>query len=183
MTNIESQSSNNSYAQALFELANESKSVETIEIQARAILQLIQKSSDFLNLIKDPTNKLGDQLNAINSISDNFKFHELLKKYLCFLIIKRRFYNLKKIFEDFLNIVSNSRGEMQALIIAAKDLKSEEVEKIKKELSKYFDKKIKLNYKHDPSLIGGLIIKVGSTMIDTSIKNKLKKIEKQMIEA
>ena len=55
--------------------------------------------------------------------------------------------------------------------------------KVKNELTENFGSNIKLNYKHDPSLIGGLVLKVGSTMVDTSIKNKLQQIEKQMIEA
>jgi len=68
-------------------------------------------------------------------------------------------------------------------LIAAKQLNDNEVNKIKDELSKDFINKIKLDYKHDPSLIGGLIIQVGSVMIDTSIKSKLKKLENKMIGA
>ena len=66
---------------------------------------------------------------------------------------------------------------------SAKDLSDNEVDSIKEELTKNFSSKIKLNYKHDTSLIGGLIVQVGSTMVDTSIKNKLKQIENRMIEA
>ena len=62
-------------------------------------------------------------------------------------------------------------------LVAAKELKSNEINKIKDELSENFSSKIKLNYKYDPSLIGGLIIQVGSVMVDTSIKNKLQQIE------
>ncbi len=62
-------------------------------------------------------------------------------------------------------------------------MNQDEIDKVKKDLADNFGSNIKLNYKHDPSLIGGLIIKVGSTMIDTSIKNKLQQIEKKMIEA
>ena len=80
-------------------------------------------------------------------------------------------------------ICSNSRGEIQAELSTAKELNENEVKNIKNELSNTFGSNIKLNHKHDPSLIGGLIIKVGSTMIDTSIKNKLQQIEKKMIEA
>ncbi len=68
-------------------------------------------------------------------------------------------------------------------MIAAKQLNENEVNKIKDELSQNFTAKVQLNYKHDPSLIGGLIIQVGSVMIDTSIKSKLKKLENKMIGA
>ncbi|MDC0328296.1 ATP synthase F1 subunit delta, partial [Candidatus Pelagibacter sp.] len=67
--------------------------------------------------------------------------------------------------------------------ISAKELTENEVNSIKEELTKNFSSKIKLNYKHDAGLIGGLIVQVGSTMVDTSIKNKLQQIENRMIEA
>ena len=71
----------------------------------------------------------------------------------------------------------------KAELISAKDLSESDVENIKNDLSGSFNSKIKLTYKNDKSLVGGLILQVGSTMIDTSIKNKLQKIEKQMGEA
>ena len=173
----------NSYSQALFELASENNSINDIEVQVSAILGLIDKSIDFKDLIKDPTNKIEDQLKTINTISNQFKFNELLKKFLGFLVSKRRFFYVEKILNDFLFICSNSRGEIQAELSAAKNLNENEINNIKNELSSTFGSNIKLKHKYDPSLIGGLIIKVGSTMIDTSIKNKLQQLEKKMIEA
>ena len=175
-------STKNSYSKALFELASENHSILDVENQVSSILELISKSTDFKDLIKDPTNKIEDQLKVMNIISDQFKFNELLKKFLGFLVSKRRFFYVEKILNDFLFICSNSRGEIQAELSAVKNLNESEINKIKDELSSTFGSNIKLNYKYDPSLIGGLIIKVGSTMIDTSIKSKLQKIEKKMIE-
>ena len=173
----------NSYSQALFELASENNSKNHIEVQVSSILGLIDKSKDFKDLIKDPTNKIEDQLKVINTISNQFKFNELLKKFLGFLVSKRRFFYVEKILNDFVSICSNARGEIQAELSAAKNLNENEINNIKNELSSTFGSNIKLKHKYEPSLIGGLIIKVGSTMIDTSIKNKLQKIEKKMIEA
>ena len=79
--------------------------------------------------------------------------------------------------------VLKKRGEIKAEIKSAKQLSEIEINKITDELSNNFKSKIKLNYKYDQSLIGGLIVQVGSTMIDTSIKNKLQQIENKMIEA
>ena len=107
----------------------------------------------------------------------------MLKKFLGFLVSKRRFFYVEKILNDFLFICSNARGEIQAELSAAKNLNENEINNIKNELSSTFGSNIKLKHKYDPSLIGGLIIKVGSIMIDTSIKNKLQQIEKKMIEA
>ena len=176
-------STGNSYSQALFELASENKLINDIEQQVSSILKLISISNDFKDLIKDPTNKIEDQLKIINKISDQFKFNELLKKFLGFIVSKRRFFYLEKILNDFLNICSNSRGEIQAELSSAKELNENEVNSIKVELTNTFGSNIKLSHKFDSSLIGGLIIKVGSIMIDTSIKNKLQQIEKKMIEA
>ena len=176
-------STKNSYSQALFELAKESNVANDIENQVYSILELVRKSEDIKEFIKDPTNKIEDQLKIINAISDQFKFNELLKKFLGFIITKRKFFYIKKILNDFLFICSSSRGEIQAELSAAKNLNEIEINKIKDELSSTFGSNIKLNHKYDPSLIGGLIIKVGSTMIDTSLKSKLQKIEKKMIEA
>ena len=173
----------NSYSQALFELASENNSTNDIEIQVSSILELIDKSKDFKDLIKDPTNKIEVQLVVMNEISDKFKFNKLLKKFLGFIIFKRRFFYVEKILNDFLGICLNARGEIQAELYAAKNLNESEINNIKDELSNTFGSNIKLKHKYDPSLIRGLIIKVGSTMIDTSIKNKLQQIEKKMIEA
>ena len=173
----------NSYSQALFELSTEENSIIEVENQVLSMLELINKSSDFNDLIKDPTNKIEDQLKVINAISNQFKLNQLLKKFLSFVVSKRRFFYIEKILKDFISICSGSRGEIQAELTAAKNLDENEINKIKDDLASNYGSNIKLNYKNDPSLIGGLIIKVGSTMIDTSIKNKLQQIEKKMIEA
>ena len=171
------------YSLALYELAEEEKVIQEIETQSYGIVNLISKSDDFNFLIKNPTNKKEDQLNVIIKISEYFKLNNLLTKFLSFLISKRRLFYVEKILKDFVETCSKKRGEVKAKLITAKDLNNTEVNNIKEELVKTFNSKIKLNYKHDPSLIGGLIIQIGSTMIDTSIKNKLQKIEKKMIEA
>ena len=100
-----------------------------------------------------------------------------------FIITKRRLFFIEKIIEDFLDTCSKNRGEIKADLTSSKELNETDILKIKEELTSNFGANIKLNYKYDPSLIGGLIIKVESTMIDTSIKSKLKQLETKMIEA
>jgi len=181
--NNTSVTSNNSYSQALFELSTESNIVSDVEIHASAILKLINESSDFKDLIKNPTIKSEDLNNVLETIAKKNNFNELFKRFMSFLIKKRRFFYIKKILNDYLDVCSRSRGEIKAELLAAKELNQGEIDKVKYELAQNFGSNIKLNYKHDPSLIGGLIIKVGSIMVDTSIKNKLQQIQKQMIEA
>ena len=171
------------YSLALYELAEESNSINEIEKDSLSIIQLISNSDDFNLLIKDPTNKKEDQLNVLLKISEKFKINNLLTKFLSFLISKRRFFYIEQILKSFNEICSEKKGELKAEIKSAKELSKDEINKITEELSNSFNSKIKLNYNYDQSLIGGLVVQVGSTMIDTSIKSKLQQIENKMIEA
>ena len=171
------------YSLALFELSEENNLLSQIEDQSSSILNLIDQSEDFSNLIKDPTTSQEDLLKVINKISENNKFESLFRNFLSFLIQKRRFFFIERILKSFIEICSRKRGELKAELKSAKELSNEEIAKITEELTKNFSSKIKLNYKHDESLIGGLVVQVGSTMVDTSIKNKLQQIENRMIEA
>ena len=169
-----SDTSANRYSLALYELASESNLLFKIEENSRALLKLISASRDFNNLIKDPTVSRDVLNQIIKKISDSFNLEVLFRNFLSFLIIKRRFFN---------SICSEKRGELKAEIKSAKNLTQDEINKITQELSKSFKSEIKLNYTHDQSLIGGLVVQIGSTMIDTSIKKKLQQLETRMIEA
>ena len=171
------------YSLALYELASENNVISQVEDQSSSILNLISSSKDFSNLIKDPTNSQEDLKKVLNIISENNKFESLLKNFLSFLVIKRRFFYVEQILKSFIETCSQKRGELKAELKSAKELSDNEISKITDELTKNFSSKIRLNYKHDESLIGGLVLQVGSTMVDTSIKNKLQQIENRMIEA
>ena len=154
-----------------------------IEENSRALLKLISASRDFNNLIKDPTVSRDVLNQVIKKISDSFNLEVLFRNFLSFLIIKRRFFYIQQILKSFNSICSEKRGELKAEIKSAKNLTQDEINKITQELSKSFKSEIKLNYTHDQSLIGGLVVQIGSTMIDTSIKKKLQQLETRMIEA
>ena len=171
------------YSLALYELSSENNVLSQVEDQSLSILSLISSSKDFSNLIKDPTNSQEDLLKVLDNISNDNKFENLLKNFLSFLITKRRFFYIEQILKNFIETCSKKRGELKAELKSAKELSSDEISKITDELTKNFSSKIKLNYKHDKSLIGGLVVQVGSTMVDTSIKNKLQQIENRMIGA
>ena len=171
------------YSLALYELSTESNVTSQIEEQSLSVLKLLEQSHDFSKLIKDPTTSQDDLLKVVNTISENYKFDQLLKNFLSFLIQKRRFFFVERILKSFIEICSEKRGELKAELRSAKQLSNEEIKQITEELTKNFSSKIKLNYKYDPSLIGGLVVQVGSTMVDTSLKNKLQQIKHRMIEA
>ena len=178
-----SETSAGRYSLALYELALESEVLNEVEEHSSSIINLIKESEDFKSLIKDPTNSIKNQINAINIITKQYKINELLTKFLNFLASKRRFLYVETILKNFIETCSKKRGELKAELTSAKELTETEIMNIKEELTKNFGLKIKLNYKNDQSLIGGLIVQVGSTMVDTSIKSKLQQIENKMIEA
>ena len=172
----------NSYSQALYELANENNSLDLIEQQVVAVIKLISQSEDFNTLIKDPTNSQKDQLLVLSKISQKYNLNNLLIKFLSFLISKRRFFYLEKILNNFVNTCSIKRGEVKASLVSSRNLSQDELNDISADFSKSMGSTIKFDYSVDESLIGGLKIQLGSFMIDTSIKNKLKKYKQLVIE-
>ena len=170
------------YALALYELARENSELDKIEKESKDIKELINQSLEFRSLLKDPTNKKKIQIETIKMISEKLKFTQIFTKFLCFLSSKRRLFFLDKIINNFLKITSRNRGEIKARLSSSKELSPNELESIQKELSENFTSKIMLDYSYDPTLIGGLVIQVGSIMIDTSIKNKLRILETKMVQ-
>ena len=178
-----SNSTSRSYAIALYELSKESSELDSVENGMKSLNELINQSSQFKEMILSPTILKEDKRNVLYAIADSNNFSKTLKKFLGFVAIKNRLFFLSKIIESFLNLVSNNKGELKAKLISSKKLSPEEQDKIRAELSKDFKFPLNIGYEHDPDLIAGLIIQIGSVMIDTSIKTKLKKLEKNMLEA
>ena len=171
------------YSLALYELADEMDQILEIENNSMAFLKLISESDEFNSLIKDPTNKQNEISIVLSSIGQKYNLNALFMKFLNFLVSKRRFFFMEKILSGFVDLCSKKRGEIKAQLSSAKKLDENQIINIKKELEENLKSKIKLDYLYDETLIGGLVMKVGSTMVDTSIKNKLQQIEKEMIEA
>jgi len=178
-----SSSTSKSYALALYELAQENSELNKVEDGMSGIKALLGKSSDFKEMILNPTLTKEEKNKVIIKIVDQYSFCQTLKKFLGFLTIKNRLFFLGRIIDSFLNIVSINKGELKAKLVSSKQLSKKELENIQNELSKDFKSSIKVDYKYDPNLIAGLIIQVGSVMVDTSIKSKLKQLEKNMVEA
>ena len=178
-----SSSTSKSYAIALYELSKENSELNKVENGMKSLNKLLNESSDFKEMILNPTITKEEKDKVIIKIIDQYGFCQTLKKFLGFLTIKNRLFFLNQIIDSFLNLVSSVKGELKAKLLSSKELSKVELEKIRNELSKDFQSSIKIDYKHDPDLIGGLVIQVGSVMVDTSIKSKLKQLQKSMIEA
>ena len=178
-----SNSTSKSYALALYELAKENSELNKVEDGINGLKTLLSESSDFKEMILNPTVTQEEKNKVIIKMVDRYSFCQTLKKFLGFLTIKNRLFFLDSIIDSFLNFTSGSKGELKAKLLSSKELSKAELEKIRNELSKDFQSPIKIDYKHDPDLIGGLVIQIGSVMVDTSIKTKLRQLQKSMIEA
>ena len=171
------------YSRALFEVSIENDEVKKVEDDIKNFNTLYNSSSEIKNFLRNPTLTVDTQKNVINFLADKLDFSKNLKNFFLLLVEKRRIFFVKKIFESFLRLCSKRRGEVKASLISSKELNQFELNKISEELSKTIGSTIKFDYEVDEELIGGLKLQLGSFMIDTSIKNKLKKYKQAMLES
>ena len=170
------------YSRALFEVGKEAGELEKIEEDLKNFISIHQNSGELKNFIENPTYTIETQSKILSLLSENLNFSKNLKNFFLLLIKKRRIFFVKKIVDCFLRLCSKKRGEIKASLISSKELSSVELDNINKELSLSMGSKIKFDYKVDQDLIGGLKLQLGSFMVDTSIKSKLKKYEQTMLE-
>ena len=173
----------NRYALALYELAKENLELEAVEKNIKEFLAIYNTSADLKKFIKDPTQSQSSQLEVLSKISAKTNLSKIIKNFLSILVTKRRIFFLNTIFLNFLSLVSKKKGELKASLISSKNLTEEELANLNTELSQAMGATMAFNYKVDETLIGGLKMQIGSLMVDTSIKNKLKKYEQIMLEA
>ena len=170
------------YSRALFEIAIESNELNKVENDVKNFYSLFNSSLDFKNFIQNPTQSFVNQIKVVNLISEKYNFSKTLKNFLLLLIEKRRIFFVKKISENFEKLCSLKRGEINASLVSSKELSQQELKEVSKDLSKSIGSTLVFDFKVDKELIGGLKLQVGSIMIDTSIRNKLKKYEQVMLE-
>ena len=173
----------NRYALALYELAKKNAELETVEKDIIELLAIYNSSENLKNFIKNPTQSQINQTEVLNKILSQMNLSKIIKNFLSVLITKRRIFFFNKIFQSFLSLASKKRGELKASLISSKKLTNEELKNLNNELSQAMGTLVTFDYKVDEALIGGLKMQIGSLMIDTSIKSKLKKYEQIMLEA
>ena len=161
---------------------NESNDLDKTENDIKNFQSLLMNNLEIKNFIKDPSKSISIQIKVITLLADKFEFSKNLKNFFLLLIEKRRIFFIDKISESFLRLCSKNRGEVKASLISSKELSQLELEAISKDLSETMGLSLKFDYKLDTDLIGGLKLQLGSIMIDTSIKNKLKKYKQAMLE-
>lgn len=170
------------YATALFELAVEGELLDEIAADLSDIGSMLSASDDFVRLVRNPLIGRKDQINAITAIADKAGFADLTSKFLGVMSENRRLFVLPEIILAYRQMLAAHRGEVNASVISAVALTPEQKSAIEDALADELEKKINLETEVDETLLAGLVVKVGSRMIDSSLKTKLGKLRLAMKE-
>jgi len=170
------------YATAIFEIANDSKKLTELESSVDDLADALDASSDLRDMISSPVISRTDQEKAIIAISDHLKLAQPLARGIALMAQKRRLFALPHVIAALRAMIADHKGEVQADVTSAKALTKTQSDKLMKTLKANIGKDVKINATVDESLIGGLIVKVGSKMIDTSIRSKLASLQNSMKE-
>ena len=170
------------YATALFDLAKDDKGLKALEGDVDAIDAALTASADLRDLISSPIYSREDQSNAIAAIAARLGLNPLTANTLALMADKRRLFVLPQFLAELANLIAAEKGEITAEVTSAAKLSAAQAKKLAETLKAKVGKTVKLNATVDESLIGGLIVKLGSTMIDTSVKSKLASLQNAMKE-
>jgi F-type H+-transporting ATPase subunit delta len=161
------------YANALFELAQEQKALDAVSADLASLRKAMDSSPDLTRLVKSPVFSAEDHGRALKAILEKMGANALSSKFVLLLAQKRRLAALSGVITAYETLVAKSRGETEAEVTSARALGDGEVAELKSVLKTRLGKEPRLTTKVDPSLLGGLVVKVGSRMIDSSLRTKL----------
>ncbi len=161
------------YANAVFELAQDQGCVDAVSADLASLRRALETSADLARLFRSPVFSAADHAKALGAILGKMGAHPLTTKFVLLLAEKRRLFVLTQIVAAYEHLVARSRGETEAEVTAARALSDTEIAEIKSVLKSRLGKEPRLQAKIDPTLLGGLVVKVGSRMIDSSLRTKL----------
>ena len=165
---------------ALYELADEGKVLDDVASDLSAMRQLLSDSPDFARLIRSPVLTRADQSRGILAVADKAGANPLTAKFLGVLAANRRLFAMPRMIDAYLAELARRRGEVAAQVASAVPLSEEQVAAVTEALRKVVGQKVTVDLTVDPSLIGGLIVRVGSRMIDSSLRTKLQRLQLAM---
>jgi F-type H+-transporting ATPase subunit delta len=161
------------YANALFELAQDSRALDAVSADLSSLRKALETSPDLARLVRSPVFSAADQARALKAVLAKMGAGALTTKFVLLLASKRRLFALTGIIRGYESLVAKSRGETQAEVASARPLSGAEVKELTAALKSSLGKEPRLHTKVDPTLLGGLVVKVGSRMIDSSLRTKL----------
>ncbi len=170
------------YATALYELAEDAKSTDAVLKDLQRFEALVSGSDDLKRLVKSPVFSAGEQLGAITAILDKAKISGLAANFIKLAAKNRRLFSVDAMIRAFRAIVAKARGELTAKVTVAEELNDARIKDIKAALADVTKKDVAIDIKVDPSIIGGIIVQLGSRMVDASLKTRLSAIQHAMKE-
>jgi F-type H+-transporting ATPase subunit delta len=171
------------YATAVFDLSNDAKGVKALESDLNALSAALDGSADLSALITSPLYSRDQQGSAIGAVAKKMKLSKIMTNTLALMASKRRLFVVPQMIVALRALIADQKGEVTADVVSAKALTKAQSDKLAKTLKASVGSDVIINASVDESLIGGLIVKVGSKMIDTSVKSKLNALQNTMKEA
>ena len=171
------------YATALFELARDEKSIDAVKADLDKFDAMLTDSPDLLRLVRSPVFSADTQAKALTAVLDKAGIVGTTAKFLKVLTANRRLFAVADVIRAFRALVARFKGEATADVTVAEKLNDKNLDALKTAPKSVTGKDVALNVKVDPSIIGGLIVKVGSRMVDSSLRTKLNSIKHAMKEA
>jgi F-type H+-transporting ATPase subunit delta len=161
------------YASALFDLAREAKAIEKVESSLATLEAAMAGSDDLRRLVASPLIARGAAANAVKAVGGSLKLDALTTNFLGVLASNRRLSQLGKVIAAFRALAANHRGEASATVTTAHGLSDAQVTALKAKLKARVGRDVAVTLKTDPAILGGLVVKIGSQLIDSSIRTKL----------
>jgi F-type H+-transporting ATPase subunit delta len=171
------------YATALFDLASETNGVDAVKADLERFDALIAECADLSRLVRSPVFSAEEQGQALGAVLERAGAGALATKFLKLVTANRRLFAVGDMIRGFRELVAKHKGEATAEVTVAEKLKDEHVEALRAALKAVSGKDVDLDIKIDPAIIGGLVVKLGSRMVDTSLRTKLNAIKHAMKEA
>jgi F-type H+-transporting ATPase subunit delta len=168
------------YATALFELAVESNAIDAVASDMTRLRSLIEGSADMVRFVRSPVFTREEQGRAIDAIVSRLNVNPLTKNFVGLLAQKRRLFALQGIVAAFETLVAARKGEISVSVVSAKALKSGQRDALVAAVKAAVKREVRISESVDPSLLGGLVVKIGSRQIDSSLKSKLVRLERAM---
>jgi F-type H+-transporting ATPase subunit delta len=165
------------YASALYELAEGESALDDVAADLTQLRQLIAESSDLDRLVRSPAMGRDDQAKGMAAVLEKGGANPLTLKFVGAVAMNRRLFAIEDMTKAFLEELARRRGEVAAEVTSAVELSKEQIDAVNTALREAVGQKVAVNHAVDPSLIGGLVVRVGSRMIDSSIKTKLQRLQ------
>ncbi len=171
------------YATALFELARDERTVDVVKSDLDRFDAMVAQSTDLGRLVRSPVFSAEEQLKALSAILDAAQLTGTAAKFLKVLAVNRRLFVVSDVIKTFGVLVAAFKGEATADVTVAEPLSDKNLDALKTALKSVTGREVSLNVRIDPAIIGGLIVKVGSRMVNSSLRTKLNSIKNAMKEA